>query len=125
MFTKGESSVYTRQIGLVNTRASAGKPVAITVLDQVPMSEDEKLKVVISKPAGLTLNGSEVSCGEPVTNDGFSALNLDGKGWGRAKATLRKEGEVSWDVVLNPGKGAKLVLEYEISVPIGEKVAQV
>ncbi|KAK4161543.1 hypothetical protein QBC43DRAFT_323507 [Cladorrhinum sp. PSN259] len=117
VFTKGENSVYIRSITLVNTRVAAGKPVDITVLDQIPISEDEKLRVDVSFPRGL-LTGSAVPTGLPV-KDG-----ADNRDWGRAVAQLRKGGEVGFEVSLNAGKSVKLVLEYELSVPGGEKVVQ-
>ncbi|KAK3985981.1 hypothetical protein QBC44DRAFT_403340, partial [Cladorrhinum sp. PSN332] len=117
VFTKGENSVYTRSITLVNTRAAAGKAVDITVLDQIPVSEDEKLRVDVSFPRGL-LTGTATTTGMPG-KDG-----ADNKDWGRAIAQLRKGGEVGFEVSLNAGKSVKLVLEYELSLPTGERVVQ-
>lgn len=118
VFTKGDNSVYTRTITLVNTRAAAGKPVDITVLDQVPVSEDEKLKVEVLLPRGL-LAGAAIATGWPGKE------GADGKDWGRAIALMKKAGEVGFEVSLNAGKSVKLVLEYEMSLPAGERVAQV
>lgn len=117
VFTKGDNSVYTRTITLVNSRATAGKPVNITVLDQVPVSEDEKLRVDLLHPR-ISSSGA-VSTGQPGKE------GKDEKDWGRASATLKKQGEVSWDVVLNAGRSARLTLEYEVAFPTGERVVQV
>jgi uncharacterized protein (TIGR02231 family) len=117
VFTKGDNSVYTRTITLVNTRATAGKPVNITVLDQVPVSEDEKLRIDILHPRGMYA-GAGVPTGIPG-KDG-----KDEKDWGRATATLKKAGEVSWDVVLNAGRSARLTLEYDVAFPTGDRVVQ-
>ncbi|KAK4221962.1 hypothetical protein QBC38DRAFT_490998 [Podospora fimiseda] len=117
VFTKGENSVYTRYITLANTRAAAGKAVDITVLDQIPVSEDEKLRVDVGYPRGL-LTGSAVPTGMPG-KDG-----VDNKDWGRAVAQLKKGGEVSFEVSLNAGRSVKLVLEYELVSPNGEKVVE-
>ncbi|KAK4457812.1 hypothetical protein QBC42DRAFT_278240 [Cladorrhinum samala] len=118
VFTKGDNSVYTRTITLVNTRVAAGKPVDITVLDQVPVSEDEKLKVDVIVPRGL-LAGAAIATGWPGKE------GADGKDWGRAIALMKKAGEVGFEVSLNAGKSVKLVLEYELSLPTGERVVQV
>lgn len=117
---KGESSVYTRTVTLVNTRAAAGRPpVALTVLDQVPVSEDEKLRVEVAHPAGMQAGGGRaVATGAPG-KEGKEEMD-----WGRATATLKKNGEVAWDVVLNAGRSVKLVLRYEVTCPTGERVAQ-
>ncbi|KAK5658292.1 hypothetical protein OQA88_2267 [Cercophora sp. LCS_1] len=117
VFTKGDNSVYTRTVTLVNTRATAGKAVNITVLDQVPVSEDEKLRIDVQQPRGLYA-GAPVPTGVPG-KDG-----KEEKEWGRASAVLKKAGEVSWDVVLNAGKSVRLVLEYDVSLPAGERVIQ-
>lgn len=119
VFSKGENSAYTRAVTLVNTRASAGKPVAMTVLDQVPVSEDEKIRVDVLHPAGLTSGGRLVAAGVPG-REGKEELD-----WGKATASLRKAGEVQWEVSLNAGKSVKLVLQYEVAFPTGERVAQV
>ncbi|KAK3934839.1 hypothetical protein QBC46DRAFT_398835 [Diplogelasinospora grovesii] len=118
VFTKGDNSVYTRTVTLVNTRAAAGqKPVNITVLDQVPVSEDEKLRIDILHPKFTGIGGG-VSAGVP----GKDAK--EDKDWGKAVATLKKAGEITWDVSLNGGRSVKLMLEYEVALPVGERVVQ-
>ncbi len=116
LFSKEESSVYTRTITLLNTRASSGKHVNITLLDQVPISEDEKLRVSTLQPRGLSIGG-------PGVLTGVSAREGE-KDWGRATAVLKKAGEIAWDVALNAGRSVKLTLEYEVSLPTGEHVMQ-
>ncbi len=118
VFAKGDNCVYTRSVTLVNTRAAAGKPVSVTVLDQVPVSEDEKLRVDLLQPAGVQ-SGRAVAAG---------VQGREGKeeaDWGRATASVKKAGEVQWEVVLNAGRSVKLVLQYEVAFPTGERVAQV
>ncbi|KAK0620453.1 hypothetical protein B0T14DRAFT_521458 [Immersiella caudata] len=117
VFTKGDNSVYTRTITLVNTRATAGKPVNILVLDQVPVSEDEKLRIDILHPRGLY-------AGSGVATGAAGKEGKEEKDWGKATATLKKAGEVSWDVVLNAGKSARLTLEYDVAFPTGDRVVQ-
>jgi uncharacterized protein (TIGR02231 family) len=120
LFSKEDSSAYTRMITLSNTRSGDKvKPVHITVSDQVPVSEDEKLRVDIMQPRGLVDGGAGVSTGAP---------GRDGKehaDWGRATAKLKKGGEILWDVKLNAGRSVKLGLEYECSFPTGEHAVNV
>jgi uncharacterized protein (TIGR02231 family) len=118
VFTKGDNSIYTRTITLANTRASAGKPVNIMVLDQVPISEDEKLRIDTLHPRGLSVGGMSVPTGLPG-KDG-----KDDKEWGKAAASSKKGGEIFWDVSLNAGRSVKLILEYEVALPAGERVMQ-
>ncbi|KAL7810901.1 hypothetical protein V8C26DRAFT_232930 [Trichoderma gracile] len=118
LFGNQDSSVYVRTMTLHNTRAVGGRAVSLFVLDQVPVSEDEKLRVELSYPRGLAVDGAGVPTGE---------AGKEGKdeGWGKAVARLKKEGLVSWDVTLNAGKAVKLSLEYVVSLPSGETPQQV
>ncbi|KAL7944287.1 hypothetical protein V8C42DRAFT_85420 [Trichoderma barbatum] len=119
LFTKEDSSVYVRTITINNTRAVGGRAVNLLVLDQVPVSEDERLRVELSYPRGLAVNSETgVAVGTPGKE------NKD-DGWGKASAKLKKEGQVSWDVSLNAGKTVKLSLEYVVSLPSGEFASQV
>lgn len=125
VFTKENSTAYARSIAITNTRggassspAGADKAVRLVVLDQVPVSEDDKLRVEILQPRGLSEGATCVSAG---VQEG-SAKN--GKDWGKAVAKLKKGGEVTWDVELNAGKSVKLNLEYDVSLPAGEQAVQ-
>jgi hypothetical protein len=118
IFSKEDSSVYVRTITMQNTRATAGKPVSIMVQDQIPVSEDERLKVELLKPQGLHVDDAGVQAGEP----GRDARQ--DKDWGNAKATLKKSGEISWQVKLNAGKAVRLTMEYSVSLPSGDMATQ-
>ncbi|PNY26800.1 Uncharacterized protein TCAP_03280 [Tolypocladium capitatum] len=104
---------YARSVTLHNTRASSGKPVSVLVLDQVPVSQDEKLRVGVVSPPGLTPGGGVVVTGVP----GLEAA--DNQDWGRATASVKKDGEVNWVVCLNAGKAVRLNLEYTVAFPSG------
>ncbi|KAF4774441.1 hypothetical protein HER10_EVM0013047 [Colletotrichum scovillei] len=119
LFSKENSSVYSRSITVFNSRASAGKPVSLLVLDQVPVSEDERLKVDILAPKGLVVDGSGVSTGQPARE---SKQDVD---WGQATATLKgRQGQVEWQVKLNAGKAVKLGLEYVVALPTGDSAME-
>ncbi|KAK7926647.1 hypothetical protein PG985_003645 [Apiospora marii] len=136
VFTKEDSAVYTRTITVSNTRsppsaaAGAGSsssgasqqqplPARITVLDQVPVSEDERLRVEVLQPRGLSLAGAGVPAGVPGRE------GKEEKDWGKAVATLKKDGEVAWDVTLNAGRMVKLGLEYQCAFPTGDHAVNV
>ncbi|KAI0131804.1 hypothetical protein BJ170DRAFT_679706 [Xylariales sp. AK1849] len=120
LFSKEDSGIYTRTITLSNTRSGEkGKPVQLTVLDQIPVSEDERLHIEVLQPRGLVLGGSGVAAGTTGSE------GKDGKQWGKAVATLKKGGEVAWDVTLNAGRMVKLGLEYECAFPTGDHVVNV
>lgn len=113
LFSKENTAIYTRTVTLHNTRASAGKPVSVLVLDQVPMSQDEKLRVEVLTPQGMRLGGGDVRAGAPGLE------TRDNRDWGSAAATLKKNGEMNWLVALNAGKAVKLTLEYGVAFPNG------
>ncbi|KAM0326702.1 hypothetical protein ACHAQA_006575 [Verticillium albo-atrum] len=120
IFKVENSGVYTRAVTLINTRSSTGggKAIKLLVLDQIPVSEDERLKVEILHPRGVTVGGAGVGAGAP-TRDG-----KEDKDWGTAVASLKKEGEVRWDVSLKAGRGVRLGLEYVVALPGGEHAVQ-
>ncbi|KAF5006592.1 hypothetical protein FDECE_7043 [Fusarium decemcellulare] len=117
MFSKEDSSVYVRTVTVHNTRVSATKPANVLVLDQVPVSEDDRLRVDLLNPRGLTVEGPRQPTGAPGRD------TPEDKNWGKATARLKKGGQVCLEVTLNPGKAVKLALEYSVSLPSGD-VAQ-
>lgn len=138
IFSKEDSNLFTRTITIQNTKHNA-TPVELTVLDQIPVSEDERLRIEIVTPDGLKVGGASVKTGADAM---VPRVGAGGKGtskevrasvygdskevkWGSALATARKGGEVVWNVKLNPGQGVRLVLEYEATFPAGEGVVGV
>ncbi|KAF4447094.1 hypothetical protein F53441_9325 [Fusarium austroafricanum] len=114
MFSKEDSSAYVRAITVHNTRVTAKKSINILVLDQIPVSEDDRLRVELLSPRGLTVEGPRLAAGAPGRD------SAEDKDWGKATASLKKSGQVSWDVSLNAGKAVKLGLEYSVSMPSGD-----
>ena len=111
------------------------------MLDQVPVSEDEKLRVEVLQLRGLRNEGDTVASGTMVVAEavgkstsvratgpgdgargGPAAQGNEGEKWGKAVAVLKKGGEVCWNLKLNPGYGVRLALEYEAKFPGSEKV---
>ncbi|KAG6000922.1 hypothetical protein E4U21_004873 [Claviceps maximensis] len=113
LFSKETTAVFTRAVTLHNTRATAAKPASLVVLDQVPLSQDENLRVDILSPLGLSVGAADVRTGAPGLDP------RDNKDWGTARASVRKDGEVTWDVSLHPGKAVRLTLEYGVAYPNG------
>ncbi|KAJ1326823.1 DUF4140 domain-containing protein [Microdochium nivale] len=124
--------------------SAAAKPVAITVLDQVPTTEDERLRIEVLQPPGLTSEGNKVdikgsgassrtsasgngyrkrkSGSGPRDENGDDDVADDDTLWGEAQARMLPFGKVEWDVTLNPSRMVKLTLEYQCSHPRGESV---
>ncbi|KAK7955759.1 uncharacterized protein PG986_004981 [Apiospora aurea] len=148
VFSREDSAVYTRTVSLSNTRSSPSSaptaattpsggtsntsqkqplPARITVLDQVPVSEDERLRDELLQPRGLTLAGAGTGApgGGGVPAGVAGREGKDEKDWGKAVATLKKGGEVSWDVTLNAGRVVKLGLEYQCAFPTGDHAVNV
>ena len=143
IFSKEDCEVYTRMATITNTKHNTA--VEVQVLDQVPISEDERLRIEIVSPRGLRLGGEGVPAGMAAQNGneggdlspaaktrtsvyGDNGVKASGTGremgkWGSATATAKKDGEVNWNVKINPLRGCKLVLEYEAIYPGGESVS--
>ncbi|KAL8791776.1 MAG: hypothetical protein Q9195_005652 [Heterodermia aff. obscurata] len=132
MFQKEGSRIYTRSCTLTNTKNKVA--VEATVLDQIPVSEDDKLKVEVLAPKGLRKEDDQgVKAGVGQINEGTGkkgstyaeqqgAAREDKGKWGKATAKMKKDGQIEWEVKLNPGQGVKLELEYETRFPGGENI---
>lgn len=115
VFQKEGSGVYTRTITITNTKSN--RSVEGLVLDQIPVSEDERLKIDILQPSGLRSEGDTAKSGV-----GIAAVGKVTEKWGTARATLKKAGEIRWNINLEASRGVKLVLEYEARFPSTEMV---
>ena len=118
IISKAGSGVFTRTCTLTNTKAN--RAIEGLVLEQVPVSEDERLKIEVMQPKGLRQEGDKVRSGV-----GLNIAGQEDPNWGKATAIMKKAGEVCWDFKLEPSKGARLVLEYEARYPGGEQVVDV
>ena len=118
VFQKEGNGVYTRVCTITNTKSNRALEGAVH--DQVPVSEDERLKVEVIQPSGLRNEGDVAKTGTPIAQVGKTVER-----WGNATATMRKGGEICWDVKLEPGRSIKLVLEYEARFPSQEVVVSV
>ncbi|KAJ6264460.1 hypothetical protein Dda_0606 [Drechslerella dactyloides] len=112
--SKENVTLYKRSIFIHNAKS---QQLTLTVLDQVPVSEDERLKVQVVSPKGLREGGDIVKTGAP------GSANLDNK-WGNATAVMKAggNGEITYTVKLEKGRSCKLPLEYEVKLPAGEKM---
>lgn len=135
VFQKEGSCIFTRRLVMTNTKGNS--VLEGVVLDQVPVSEDEKLKIEVLQPRGLRSEGDKVMSGAAVYGEAVkngssigSVISADRtRGvlgtedtWGRAEATLKNAGEICWNVKLNPGQRVRLDLEYEARFPNTEKI---
>lgn len=116
IFNKDQSHQYSRGVIITNTKSS---PAELLVVDQVPVSEDERLRVELIEPRGLYKEGDTVSCGISAQED--KKTGSKGK-WGSASATLKKNGEVCFRVNLEKGGACRLPLEYEAKAPSSEAI---
>ncbi|KAF7618036.1 hypothetical protein AFLA_006942 [Aspergillus flavus NRRL3357] len=105
-FTGHVGAVFRRTCWIKNTK---GVAVDITVLDQVPVSEDKELQVEILEPKGLREKGNEVKLDMETSH-------------GSGKAIMEKKGEIKWVIHLEPGKDVRVVLEYGTKAPRGSEV---
>ncbi|KAM3086207.1 hypothetical protein ACMFMF_000161 [Clarireedia jacksonii] len=141
IFSKEDSNVFLRSLSLRNTRGV--RSVNLVVMDQVPISEEERLRVDVLVPRGLKADGEKIPTGLGLDDEMAMAAQAGRGGggsgagsgsemvkrrsikqdnWGTADAELKKSGEVVWHVKLHPGSGVKLVLQYEAGFPSGETV---
>ena len=120
MFNKESAQVFIRSIWLNNTKPT---PIELLVIDQVPASEDERLKIVVTEPGGLAREGDSVKAGTSAKagSSGSTAV-MKGSSWGHALAKMKKNGEINWTVNLEKGQACLLKLDYEARLPQAEKI---
>lgn len=111
-FNKEDCALFTRTCQITNTKSV---PVTLLVLDQVPISEDERLRINIVEPKGLSKEGDKVKIGKEI------AASKDA--WGQGTVSMGKAGEIKWELKLEKGAEVKLTLEYEAKIPNGQKIA--
>lgn len=111
IFSKESAHVFNRSIYVTNTKPM---PIELLVLDQVPVSQDERLRIDILSPRGLSKEGDAVKTGLPGN---------DAKGnWGKAVVIMKKAGEVSWTANIEKGAACILKFDYEARLPTSESV---
>lgn len=115
IFSKESAQTFSRSVWLTNTRST---PVELLVLDQIPQSQDERLKIDVLLPKGLHKEGDEARAGQNA-REGTSGQK---ENWGRATASLKKGGKVAWNVNLEKGQACLLKLEYEARLPSQESI---
>ncbi|KAL9637721.1 MAG: hypothetical protein Q9164_002024 [Protoblastenia rupestris] len=103
IINKEGSGIYTRTFTVTNTKSN--RAIEGLALEQVPVSEDERLKFEILQPRGLRYEGDSVRAGTGING----AVKEDAK-WGRATAVLKKGGEIGWDFKIEPGKGGEVCI---------------
>lgn len=124
MFQKEGTAIYSRSCTVTNTKPHTA--VQGVLLDQIPVSEDEKLKVEIVVPRGLKPGGDSVGCGAGLDKSGREEARVSGAAaWGMATAGCKRGGEVCWDFRIEAGRRARFELEYDARFPSGEGVVEV
>ncbi|KAJ9618321.1 hypothetical protein H2203_009239 [Taxawa tesnikishii (nom. ined.)] len=121
IFNKESAQIFTRSV-YVNNRKTT--PVEVRVLDQVPVSEDERLRIEVLVPRGLGRESEAVRAGVNAKGEKRGNGGKDDGKWGSARAELKKNGEVVWDVRVEKGMGALLQLEYEARLPPSEAIVE-
>ncbi|WEW57995.1 hypothetical protein PRK78_003462 [Emydomyces testavorans] len=111
-FNKEDFAVFTRVCRISNTKSTL---VSLLVLDQVPISEDERLRIRILEPKGLEKQGDKAKIGSEVATSKAA--------WGKGTVSMEKAGEIKWELKLEKGAEIKLTLEYEARIPSGQKIA--
>ena len=117
LFNKESAQTFSRTVWLTNTKST---PVELLVLDQIPMSEDERLRIELLSPRGLHREGDAVRAGQAAKE---GATKEDGK-WGSAVAKKQGNGKIEWTVNLEKGGACLLSLDYEARLPDKERIVQ-
>ncbi|CCX04589.1 Similar to Protein F37C4.5; acc. no. O44400 [Pyronema omphalodes CBS 100304] len=91
---------YSRSIRVHSARRGR---VKLLVLDQIPVSDDERLRIGLLQPRGLRTEGDEVQVADGVVG-------------------LKENGELWWEAEMKEPGDAVLSIEYEARLPVGCKI---
>ena len=118
MLVKEQVLTYERCISVYNTRKNH---ISLVVFDQVPVSDDERLKVHLKKPMALR-GGGDTAKGPAAGIVVVSSPDKKAAAGGLADATveMRKGGEVRWEAKVEGGTRIRIGLEYEAKLPTGD-----
>jgi hypothetical protein len=105
MLVKEQVFTYSRSVQIHSARPRA---IKLEVVDQVPVPEDERLRVAILQPEGLRVVGDVVGV-EKFTG-------------AKGVAKMKKGGTVVWELELEEGAHVTLHLKYEARFPRGEDI---
>ena len=101
---------YHQEIEVYNTKKLE---IQLRIIDQVPVSDNEKIKVTLTEPASL-------AGAAPVNT---SADHIANEVWPERMAVRLIENNcVEWRLVLKPSVKQNLALKYEISYPSSESL---
>lgn len=115
ILNKEKSNVYLRTCNITNTKAA--RPIEGLYLDQVPVSNDERLKVEVIQPRGLRREGDSARSGT-----GVAPFGKEDPKWGKATAIFKKAGEICVNFKIEGGKSVKFAIEYETRHPAQDSV---
>jgi hypothetical protein len=111
MLSREQVATYERSISVHNAKR---KKVEVLLFDQVPVSEDERLKIALLTPK---VREEGLMSAASVKSTGGKELMVN--------RLLKKGGEIRFVVPLDKGDGVVLPVEYEARFPIGEHITQV
>ncbi|KAF4613388.1 hypothetical protein G7Y89_g15498 [Cudoniella acicularis] len=116
IFSKEDSNVFSRNVVLLNTKRST---VEVTVLDQVPVSEDERLKIEVVTPRGLKVDGEGVGAGVNATASAAGNQNALVRTSTDSKGGNGKAKDVRASVYASSAEGGKANAEGRCEVESG------
>ncbi|KAI0240642.1 Protein F37C4.5 [Lamellibrachia satsuma] len=88
---------YKQDIEIKNTRQDN---ISIHVIDQLPQSTEDKIKVKLLEPDVKPVDKHAVS----------------------KPAQLNSQNNIEWDITVSPGEAKELVLKYSVEYPAGEEI---
>ncbi|KAJ3849109.1 hypothetical protein EV368DRAFT_47976 [Lentinula lateritia] len=129
-FTGTTTTLYSQRITVVNTKR--GSIDAMKILDRIPVSEDERIKVKVLKPTELEQSKlAMIFDGKigraPVTSRRTPVMRIVAQ-WDGAETNtehLRSDGKMNWLLYdIAPQGTVKLVLEWEVSAASSLEVVE-
>jgi len=120
--SKSDITSYTQRITIKNTRSTAISPLFIK--DQVPVSENTEIKVTVLEPKdiGLPNDRREVGVASGVKARWAVYNRSYGESDGASPSQgVEEEGVVEWVCDIESGKVVDVSLQWDVSVPAGQR----
>lgn len=113
---------FFRKFHVQNTSLNP-RPVKLLVMDQVPVSGDERLKVTIVNPVGLKKEGDKAAVNlGGAARQGALRPQRENQEKSVGTVQLKQGGEISWELELSKGQRMEAILEYEARLPGSETI---
>jgi uncharacterized protein (TIGR02231 family) len=117
---KGTSAVRMERRTVVKNNKEI--PIELIITDQIPKSEDDKIKVKMTYPEFPPLTSQQQQNGEKQQIENLDLVGTQDQSIKAKKATLSDQNIVEWTIPVPPKKEIIVSIKYTVSWPTGSAI---